>query len=306
MIFSVLKIILGKLSIVRNFDYEICLKLAIFFVILLWGMIVFVNGEEIVRFHLGPELKIEPGQGKTTGLGELHWGLENENLYGALAIGVASKSIVSSNLFKNLDIIDELNIMAKPENEFYFGAVIDSVIPILSGPSEFYYVLAGGPKIPSGFGCSIRGESILNILPRKTEKDRISYWENNLYMSVYLGTKLMAIRPMIGFGYNERLDSHFINEDLSKDEILRWKFRADLTTKNITKIGNLGFRFFMIVQHERPLKENMSVLQLENGSLAKVQIPHETSIRLGILIDLTPFLRGENAEKTNANVKTRQ
>lgn len=296
-----LKGVCRTLSRVRHFrfKYFACLRLAIFSALILWGIVVMVNGEEFIRLYLGPQLTLEPGPRKVTGLGEFHWGYESKEIYLALAMGVGSKSLLSSNLLKSLDMIEILNSLVQPENEFYFGAALEYVIFHKDWSPELRFPIAGGPKVHSGWGCGVRIESTLNLYPKKSEKDPFLYSEIGIYPNIHFATKLMAIRPMVGIGYNDRLDYHFVKKELSgieRDFISRWKFRVDLSTQKFIKIGNSNFLFFISVQHEKPMKKT-SMLQLEDGTLAKAPLLRETSVRLGISIDISTEQNVQKATK---------
>lgn len=283
--------------------------MTITFIITLFGASPLIYGEEFLRIFLGPESKIEPGQGKTTGLGELHWGLESKYSYLALVIGVGSKSLLSPDLFKNLDMVKMLNTLASPENEFYFGTLSEGniqLIPFKSQPLKSHYPLVGGSKVPPGIGIGGRVEGVANVLPRKSEKDPLCYPEIWFYVKPYLATKLMVFSPMVGIGLNDRLDHYYkkepsseimgvFSQNIEKDNIIRWKWRVDMYARNPVKIGNSGFQLFLSIQRDMPIKKKYSMLQLEDGSLAKAPILREMTIRFGISIDF--IFKKENSNK---------
>lgn len=279
--------------------------MTIFSIIILWGIVTVITGDELTRIYIGSDLRFEPGQGKNMGFLEIHWGGKNENNYYALALGFASKTLLSSIQLKNPDAVKMLDNLVQSDTEFFIGIVQNKTLYHLKNPSKEYKVaattVAGLPDIPPGScGLGERIEVILNFPNKKTEKDPYVYGVCGAYLNYFHATEHLVVCPMIGIGTNMGLDYHFVEEEGSKAgenpfKFLRWKIRLDIATRKIIKIGEMNFHFFLVAQHERPgwPWKTTGLLQLEDGTFARTRLLRESSIRVGIMIDLFPSPNGE-------------
>lgn len=266
------------------------LKLAFFSILILGAAVSAISGDKLVRLYLGSALRIEPGLSKNTGFGELHCGFESKVFYGALAVGVASKSLLTSIQLENPDMIKVLDTLVQSDTEVYIGGVFDYLVPLTKESLTFDVILPGHPKVNTVFGAGGRSEFIYNFSPSKSEKDTSPYNEWGLYGQVYFVLKPVAIFPMIGIGQNGRLDRHFVRQGLlrvEQDNIFRWKLRIDMSTLRLIKIGKVNVNLFLAFQYDWPTRET-SMLQLDDETLVEASLRQlrEMSLRLGISFDL--------------------
>lgn len=264
-------------------------KLMIFFLLILCGIVASIHAEGFLRLYLGPVVQYKPGEKKVTGLGEIHVGYESEIVYVAFSAGVSSKKLLSFKELKNQYVINTLDGIVQSDFEFYLGAVFDSVLwHIDELPITTRYPSPDGPTVNPGYGINVRAEIVLNLLAGNSNKDPNIFSEFGIYPYFYWATKFFTLRPMIGIGFNNRLDYHFIDKEspsMDRDRIWRWKLRVDLSTRELIKLGKASFLFFLLFQHEWPSKK-MSSLLLGDGTIGDASPLPETSVRVGIMIDL--------------------